>query len=753
MKYRLRNFASEISYWGSGLLLSVIVPYITFWGTSSTSPKEPLIYSGDELFGLWGIRRIIEGGLYDNSRMGYPFGSNFLDYPGSDGFLNLITRIFGFFISDLPLILNLFYLAGFAACFITSFVVLRELNVAPILSSLGSMLFAILPFHFDRITHLNLTWYFTTPVFILLSFKVYSEKILYKDITKRNKFLLIVLGLVLGSCGVYYSFFGLLAVSFGAILSILRKNKLENSKLFFLYTSSILLGTFLNLFPSILKRIIQGNNLEVAQRSIAESEIYGFKLIQLFLPRQNHHLGILDDFSDSYAQVMPLVNENRSSSLGVIGCLGLIAVLVNFCRRRQDQTNDSEQVGFLFGLTIFLSALGITGGLGSLFAMTLSPQIRAWNRIIVFIGFLAIYFFVHWLGNALKIQNRITGTRPWKLVLLITIAIIGIYDQTPTVDKPYQQYASTTYKQNLLFVQKIEQSVGSKAAIYQIPYVPFPETPPIFQMDPYFQLEVGTLSTTLKTNVGNLKGSEADLFYRALSLQELDKQIQIASQLGFSGIYLDMRAFEDRGLVIQSQLKANVQIQNSFLREDGNVLFLVIQKSSALLSSLPKTVLEVRRALDFYDDESGPRYDSTLENGIDFSKNGFPRFIYKASGLADNETWGTWADSNKGKKVELFFVKRLPPEFRLAFSMQPFTPMVGEKVEVEICGRKFSVKMAEGFAEYALSVNRIGDDCSKITFSPAKSSSPADLNQSADQRKLSIGFQYLRIFPTSGGQP
>jgi phosphoglycerol transferase len=365
----------------------------------------------------------------------------------------------------------------------------------------------------------------------------------------------------------------------------------------------------------------------------------------------------------------------------------------------------------------------------------------------------AIYFFVRWLDKTLKLQDRHSAAHLWKFALLGVIGVIGIYDQTPVVDKPRQQYASSTYVQNQQFIQKIEQTVGSQAAIYQMPYVPFPETPPIFQMDPYFQLEVGTLSTTLKTNVGNLKGSEADLFFRALSLQELDRQIQIASQLGFSGIYLDMRAFEDRGVAIQNQLKANMQIQNSFLREDGNVLFLLIQKPGVLLSALPKTVLEVRRALDFYDDESGPRYDSTLEKGIDFSKNGFPKFIYKASGLADNETWGTWADSNKGKEIELLFVKRLPPEFRLVFSMQPFTPMVGEKVEVEICGRKFFVKAAEGFSEYVLSINRIGDNCSKITFSPAKSSSPADLNQSADQRQLSIGFQYLRILPKSDGQP
>jgi phosphoglycerol transferase len=753
MKYRLRNFASEISYWGSGLLLSIMVPYVTYWGNSSTSPKEPLLYAGDELFGLWGIRRIIEGGINDNSRMGYPFGSNFLDYPDSDGFHELIIRFLGFFISNLPLILNLFYLLGFVACFVSSFIVLRELEISPLLSWLGSLLFAFLPYHFDRIGHLYLTWYFTIPIFILLSFKVYSGNVLFKNISLKNKLLLLVLGLVLGSSGIYYSFFGLLVVLFGAIVSVLRNRKLENSKIFFFYIATILLGTFLNLLPSILHRMTEGTNTELGQRSMTESEVYGFKLIQLFLPRQNHHVGILNDFSDTYARVMPFVNENRSSSLGLIGSFGLILVILKFCRARQNQANNREQVGFLFGLTIFLATVGITGGLGSLFAITVSPQIRAWNRVIVFIGFLAIYFFVKWLESALKLQHGQTGARPWKFALLVTIAIIGVYDQTPVVDKAFQQYASSTYKQNYLFVEKIEQAVGSEAAIYQIPYVPFPESPPIFQMDPYFQLEVGTLSSSLKSNVGNLKGSEADLFFRALSLQELDKQIQIASQMGFSGVYLDMRAFEDRGAVLESQLRANIQIQNYFRREDGNVLFLVIQKTAALLTPLPKTVSEVRRALDFYDDESGPRYDSTFENGIDFSKDGFPRFLYKASGLADNEAWGTWADSNKGKKVELSFVKKLPPEFRLIFSIQPFTPMIGQKVEVEICGRKFSVKTTEGFSEYALNIDQVGDDCSKITFTPAKSSSPADLNQSADQRQLSIGFQYLRILPTSSGQP
>ncbi len=744
MKYGLRIFASEISYWGSGSLLSIIVPYVTYWSNSSSSVKLPLIYAGDELFSLWGVRRILEGGIDNNLRMGFPFGSSLLDFPDSDGFLHLIIRFIGFFTSNLPLVLNLFYVIGFMVCFISSFVVLRELNIRPILSTLGSLLFAFLPFHFDRIGHLYLTWYFSIPIFILMGLKIYIGNLDYKKFSLKDKFLILALGLMIGSTGVYYSFFGILTILFGALLSLLRKRRIQDVRVFLLFFFSISFGTFLNLLPSFLARISNGKNVEVAKRSIAESEIYGFKLIQLFLPRKDHHLGFLEQFSNLYAQAMPLVNENRSSSLGIAGSLGLTVILIKYLRGSDIPFQTREQIRFLFGLTIFLLTVGITGGLGSIFAMSLTPQIRAWNRIVVFIGFLGIFFFVNWLEKVFERHSGHTRFRSLSVLLIVFIGVIGIYDQLPSVNKQSLQYASSTYKQNILFIDKIENTIGADSAIYQLPYVPFPEYPPIFQMDPYFQLELGFLSKTLKTNVGNVKGTEADIFYRALSKQTLEKQIRMVSDLGFRGIYLDLRAFEDRGAGLEAEFTASSLIQNSFKREDGNVLFLVLNKTNSI-SPLTSKVPDIRRILNFYEDGSGPRYDSTLESGIDFAIDGFPNFIYSVTGLADNETWGTWADAIHENEIVFSFVNQLPNTFELKFSVQPFTPNIGEKLEVVICNRKFAVTTPIGFTEYSLDVDLKGDVCSELSFHPSKSSSPAELNQSADQRKLSIGFQYLKI--------
>jgi len=67
--------------WPSGLIPEIRYPYV---------------YKGDGLGVLTLIKRLIEGSwFFNNNRTGFPFGSNFLDYPISDTGSFLILKVLG----------------------------------------------------------------------------------------------------------------------------------------------------------------------------------------------------------------------------------------------------------------------------------------------------------------------------------------------------------------------------------------------------------------------------------------------------------------------------------------------------------------------------------------------------------------------------------------------------------------------------------------------------------------------------------
>ena len=135
----------------------------------------PYDYSGDMLSASWVIQNLIEGNwTFHTDRSGYPFGSDLLDYPMSDSGSFAILRILGWLTGSYWAAMNLYFLLGFPAAFLASYVALRVMRVSAALAAAGSLLFVLLPYHFQRLQHLFLTWYFVVPIFFLFAWRLYT---------------------------------------------------------------------------------------------------------------------------------------------------------------------------------------------------------------------------------------------------------------------------------------------------------------------------------------------------------------------------------------------------------------------------------------------------------------------------------------------------------------------------------------------------------------------------------------------------
>ncbi len=107
--------------------------------------------------------------------------------------------------------------------------------------------------------------------------------------------------------------------------------------------------------------------------------------------------------------------------------------------------------------------------------------------------------------------------------------------------------------------------------MFQLPYVPFPENPPVHRMEDYAELIGYVHSTNLRWSYGQLKGPpskwEAAVVHRppARMLAEL-------SALGFKGIYLDTFGYAHRGKALIPELSRVLGVK-PLVSSDGRLYF------------------------------------------------------------------------------------------------------------------------------------------------------------------------------------
>ena len=500
-------------------------------------------------------KRAIEGWVWDNVRSGYPFGSNFRDYPGSDSGNLLFLKILGVLTGEYFKAVNLFILLSFSLAFISAFIVQLSFGFDRYFAFSSAMLFAFLPFHFIRLQHLFYLSYFVAPIYFHYAFQIfYAGGAKCKQIIFRLPNILgFVLLMVLSSFGIYYALFGMIVIAASGLSASLKQWTIRPIVLSIVAVSAITIGVFINLSPSILDGIKNGANTEVAVRKTYECEIYGFKLVQLVLPNQDHRIQKLASLTEEYNKTAPLVNENATSSLCLFGVFGLIIAGFVIATNISGRVTDSRiSLLALIALLLFLS--GTVGGLGCLFSMLITSSIRGWNRLSPFLSFACFSIFFLFLQNYLSRNNFLRNMKCISFFVAAGILLIGLYDQTFPANIEGNTNIKNQYELDRSFVELIEKNLEPNSPIYQLPYMEFPETGSVYKLDNY-QPCLGFLhSKTLRWSYAGMKGRPGDLFYRGLSNKAISEQLPFVKKLGFKGIYVDRRGYADNAVAVENEL-------------------------------------------------------------------------------------------------------------------------------------------------------------------------------------------------------
>jgi phosphoglycerol transferase len=394
---------------------------------------------------------------------------------------------------------------------------------------------------------------------------------------------------------VYYAFFACYFLVVAGVVAACHCRRLGPCWRAGALLACVAIAVAANLSPSVAFRVSRGPNPDAVVRGAWEAEVYGLKVTQLLLPMTGHRSALLAGLKQRYnLPCTPLVNENDSASLGAVGALGLVLLLLVVFLRRH--ATGSPAFRALSLLTLAAVLLGTVGGLGSFLSLLVAPYIRAYNRVSVYIAFFAL------LGLALTINRAAAlcaGSVPRRGLLLGSLLLLlaaGLYDQTSPLFVPDYAHWRTEFGHDRSFVARLEASLPAGAPIFQLPYLPYPESPVLYGIKDYDPLRLYLHSASLRWSYGSMKGRSADDWHRAVAGMSVSRQLDRLVLAGFQGVTVDRAGYADRGAALEAELARALDGPDLISPDNRFSFFSLVPRQQALRLRLPADGSERHRA-------------------------------------------------------------------------------------------------------------------------------------------------------------
>jgi hypothetical protein len=557
----------------------------------------PFYYDLDGLLYLPLVRGVVEQGFWNcwhNDRLGAPGRQELYDFPIIDflhfAFLWAISRVW----PDVILTYNIYSLLCYPLTALTAMWVMRWLRLSLPAAAVGGLLYAFIPYHQERFQyHYFLAAYWWVPVSMLpalaickgnfpffrrgpdgqyppvaidwpavgatakaaargsgaawksvLGWVLRSARTALRELFTWRGLRYAALGAVTASAGAYYAFFACATYGFAGAYGWVVHRTWRAAASAALVTAPVVGVGLAYHVPTYLYQSKFGVN-PVTQRYPEEADNYGLKIAHLLLPANDHNFRLFANLRAMFSTPGRPAEGESAGSLGLVGGTGLLVLLgmaVLPYRRRWPESAASA-------LVLYLVLLGTIGAFGSLFNLLVTPQIRAYNRIGVFVAFLGIFVVLWWLDRFLLTR---TGKmmRQARYPVLAAVLMFGYFDQTPWGWNPINPKAmekfdlqAERFRADKEHFERIERHMQPGAKVFCLPYTGFPESPPVYKMGNYEHGRGYLLTDTLCWSYGSIKGREADAWYKDVAHAKHDEMLRRIVARGFDGLLIDGRGF------------------------------------------------------------------------------------------------------------------------------------------------------------------------------------------------------------------
>jgi phosphoglycerol transferase len=554
------------------ILPAIIMLFIIgiFIYTNNINLYQQLQYDGDALVSAMSVKTVIDNGwFFTNPYLSAPTIFNMADFPLVESFHFILIKIISIFSHNYAVVINIFYLLTFPLITLSAFYVFQRLGLNYLFSIPASLLFAFLPDHFWRgESHLFLSAYYAVPLYILFAYEVFTKPPFVKKSGALKQVCYIVITIAAASTGVYYAFFGAFFILIAGIVSSINYKKFLPFLNALIFISIISITVIINVTPNIIYHTKHGDNANVATRLPQESEAYGLKIDQMLFPITGHRLAFLNEFKTKYDSTTPLSGTGSLDSIGTIASIGFISLIIFLLIRKRSFFDNQDSLYFISIMNISAILLATVGGFGSIFAYLISPQIRCYDRMNIFIGFFGLFAFF------LIVQKVITKKKKSIFiasVIAFSLLIFGIWDQIAI--EPFKNLwnsplVKAEFQSDSDYAKQIEALMSKNAMIFQLPHIPFPEDSTGY----YLPAKQYLHSHTLKWSYGSMRGRTTNDWSTKVSNQAISEMLSTLSFAGFSGLSIDRVLYKNNAAELEKQL-SNTLHQQPLVSQNGRLAF------------------------------------------------------------------------------------------------------------------------------------------------------------------------------------
>jgi len=483
--------------------------------------------------------------------LGAPYDANWNDWPGIEelqsALFALLAKIFGLFAG-----LNLGILSGNLLATAVFYAVCRASDCNRPWSAVAGLAFGIAPYAFAQSPHhITVAYVWHIPLFLLVWRWVATEPGI-APWTPRF-WGAVGIGFLAGLQHIYYTNILCQLTLLGAAVVYCR-NRSKPALLSACAVVAAAASAFaLMNVDTWSYRFVHGPNTGALVRQYKWLELYGLKLVDMFVPPVTHRSQTLADFAVAHRAGAVLFDEG--SYLGIVG-LAALALLVGKAvsgvvhRRTSAVPMEAWQV-----LWILLSYS--TGGLNAILGALGFTLFRTGCRYSVVILAIVLLYAAQRL-TVLQTQleeKKWNGTaRMLFQAAAAALCLLIFWDQVPRSPTPEQTATiARQVKADREFVARMEEALPKEAMVFQLPIMEFPEAP-VPGVPAYDHFRPYLFSKDLRFSFGSNKGRDREKWQQQLSTMTFDKAVQEIKDRGFAAIYLNRNGFPDRGKEVENRL-------------------------------------------------------------------------------------------------------------------------------------------------------------------------------------------------------
>lgn len=483
-----------------------------------------------------------------NTHYGYPLGIDNNLFPNIDITQNYIAKVLTLLTGNSFAGINMLIVLSFPLIAALAYLALRLAGLNGPVAIALAVAFTMIPFHFGRaLGHTYLAVFYGAVAGVILAQLIGTgrmSRLLSRRRQSKKQFVVNVVAItalitVTAWSGVYYSVFGLILMT-TAWLWYLTQTK--NVRKLALAAVPILSTAFLSIVGFIPALIALRNNppyLSLGERLPFESVTFAGNLAVAILPAPISQLSFLSFYNVNVSEAFnsaPNFESNTLTNSGTwITFASLLFVLWALLTRYR------ARLGLLLTLTFVALLFFVPWGFNYLFAAIVTPQIRAWNRLVPILLLLVIllaaavlsqFRSIHKVGIALSIAVMIIG--------ITAIESVWPFRETYARDSEVGSRISQSAQE---YAKSIDLVLPQNCGVLQLPYMVYPENAPILRMNDYDHFWPSLVSTNKSWSYGAVKNTKASAWMASLPEIPTPADIDILGSAGFCGIHLDTRAW------------------------------------------------------------------------------------------------------------------------------------------------------------------------------------------------------------------